>query len=1388
MEGSPGAHRRGLIGPSPPIPEEIFRPFDRDVYDAFLLLTRLVAVAVAAEHMADLAPQDASDPRVDDVTVQPEKKERRLRKTFGYLHLLVSASPEPLDIGLLVVGIVASIAAGIPFPLLGILFGELVDNLNANSCASEATASSNLSAVSHNVTLVVYVTIANFFSIYIATGCWSLFGERLVRRLRYGYLQALLRQEISYFETLTSGEVASRLDSDLHAIQAGVSEKVGILIQSISYFVAAYVVALIKDAKLAGMLFSLVPAYFLMAFAGGYFTKKYVGAVNKKVDLANSIASESLANIKLVKAFGAAKRMEEIFVGHLAGTRKDAIGKILTAATQMGLLYFLAYSANALAISQGGRQIAEAIASGSTNVTVGNVYTVIFVLVDASYIISQVAPFLTVFAGASEAADKLFSTMHRDSQIDGSSQSLGEKLPRIEGSVEFRNVSFRYPARREVLAIDDLNLVIPAKKMTGIVGLSGSGKSTVAAFTERLYDPDEGTVFIDGRDVRELNPRHLRGHIGLVEQNPVLLDRSVLENIAYGLVGSSKLDHERLQELLTSDALPTLVEAVRSGGNLDALAGKSADLGKIVSLVKEAARLAGVDVFIPNLQSGYATSVGSGGGHLSGGQKQRVALARALVRDPSILILDEATASLDSTTEAAIQSALESLPGSRTIISIAHRLSTVKNADNIVVMQEGGKVVEQGTYNELVALGGVFASMVGLQTLNRSSATESERSSVDSPTVIEKQGTLDRVLTEKEAGAGEDSDESAKDVSPDELKRSFFSTFNRIIVMVRPQLFFVVAGVFAAAIVGGSHSGEAVIFGNTIGRLNVCRSSSDVESSASLFGLLFFLLALLEFFANVISAAAFGWVAEKLLLKTRTLSLRALLGRDLQWHESGGRTAGTLMSYISADATAMSGLTGTILGVTFSVVVNMLSGIILAHAIAWKIALVLLACVPILLASGFLRIRVQAHFAERHAKAFTNSVAIATEAVSSIRTVTAFSLQLEVTNTFSRSLTEPYKATVKTIAFGNFWLAMAFSVGNFIYSLAYWWGAKLQVQGEYTQTQFFIVLPALLFAAQTSGQLFSLAPDASKAGVAAKRVLALIDPKFDNTQPTEKQVDEKSPDPEQNIAQGSLSRPTDKGVGIAFQNVVFSYPSRPAVTILRGVSFSIPPGSFAAFVGTSGAGKSTIMSLLEHFYAPSSGSILLDHYDIARCAPSSATPPAVLDDIGIVPQEPVLFSGTIAFNIGLGAKPGTTATQADIEAAAKLACIHDTIAALPQGYETLCGPAGSQVFSGGQKQRMCIARALVRKPRLLLLDESSSALDAESEALWEQALDDIRAQRNGGWGQVTVVAIAHRLRTIMNADKIYIMEQGQIIDSGRHTELLERCEKYRNDVVHQSLA
>lgn len=999
-----------------------------------------------------------------------------------------------------------------------------------------------------------------------------------------------------------------------------------------------------------------------------------------------------------------------------------------------------------------------------------------------------------VFAAATDAASRLFNVIDRRSAIDGTAED-GDKTARFDTeTISFRDVFFSYPSRPDVPVLQGISFEIPPNKHTAIVGTSGGGKSTIVAMLERFYDPKEGSIAVGSTDFRDLNVRYLRGSIGYVPQEPTLLNRSILENIALGLVGSSAAGHEQLTETLLGPALSDLVKKIQKGtSETDALASSPAPVAEIVRLVKHAASTANALGFIEALPHGLATSVGSAGNRLSGGQKQRIALARALVREPRILLLDEATAALDSTSEQLIQATLKSLSDRVTIVSIAHRLATAKDAANIIVVQKG-RVVEQGTHAALLAKDGVYAGMVRLQNLERVSLSEvstlnsadelgnaiqKASHSGDSARLPEKgEVTLESQSVEDSTEKGS---EKGKKKEEGKAKMSAWATVKYTFPLIRPNLGFILLGFAASAVVGGSYSGEAILFGHTVGNLSPCKGESTIRHTGHLFGLMFFILAIVELCAVVISGSAFGWAADKILYRTRVQSLRALLSKSLQWHQSEGRSPGALVALITSDAAALSGLTGTTIGLLFSTAVNLVAGIVISHVFAWKIAIVLLATVPVLLFAGVMKLRVQAQFSERHQKAFADATAISSEAVDAIKTVAAFSLELETYEVYNRSLQGPYEATLVAIAWGTTWLALAFSISNLVYALAYWWGSRQIAEGRYTQTQFFTVLPALLFSTQSCGQMFALAPDVSKAKVAASNIVRLLtdrehDEEFpDRLTPDDGRKDDIEAHPVRSSMEKAPPAQDRGGIGVELRDVHFSYASRPDQPVLHGINLKIPAGQFCALVGPSGAGKSTIFSLLERFYRPTSGSVVINGVDITR-----QTGTAFRDDIALVPQENVLFQGTVAFNIALGARPDHEPSQAEIEEACKLAHIHDTIMALPDGYQTLCHQDGRQ-FSGGQRQRLSIARALVRRPRLLLLDESTSALDVESEKRIQEALATV-AERG-----MTVVAIAHRLNTIHRADQIFLIEDGRCVDQGTHTELVQRSETYRNSVLHQTL-
>lgn len=430
-----------------------------------------------------------------------------------------------------------------------------------------------------------------------------------------------------------------------------------------------------------------------------------------------------------------------------------------------------------------------------------------------------------------------------------------------------------------------------------------------------------------------------------------------------------------------------------------------------------------------------------------------------------------------------------------------------------------------------------------------------------------------------------------------------------------------------------------------------------------------------------------------------------------------------------------------------------------------------------MLVAGFVRLRVLAKSEQRHSTAYSEAATLASEACRSIRTVAALGRETHVCEQYTQALEKPYSESLRFVVLGDLMLAFSLAITYFVYALAYWWyvtatsknrisvraltsnrGSKQVRQGNYTERQFFIVLPALLFSAQACGQMFSLSPEMARAKSAAKRVFALHDQKPSIATAPIAAPQLVSEDVEKDSFASSTSKLAKAG-SVELRAVSLEYPSRPDMTALQNVNTTIDPGSFIALVGPSGAGKSSMVNLLERFYDPTTGAVLVDGMDIRDVGVE-----AHRARISLVSQEPHLFPGSIFFNIALGRKPGQKVNMADVEGICKACGIHGFITGLPDGYNTECGQNGSQL-SGGQKQRVAIARALIRNPDILLLDEATSALDSQSEQEVQEAIKAASTNR-------TTIAVAHRLSSVYKADRIYVLDKGRVVEEGKHDELV----------------
>uniref|UniRef100_A0A669Q5T1 Bile salt export pump n=1 Tax=Phasianus colchicus TaxID=9054 RepID=A0A669Q5T1_PHACC len=729
-----------------------------------------------------------------------------------------------------------------------------------------------------------------------------------------------------------------------------------------------------------------------------------------------------------------------------------------------------------------------------------------------------------------------------------------------------------------------------------------------------------------------------------------------------------------------------------------------------------AAKQANAYKFIMDLPQQFDTHVGEGGSQMSGGQKQRIAIARALVRNPKILLLDMATSALDNESEAIVQEALQKAHLGRTAISIAHRLSAVKAAD-VIIGFEHGRAVERGTHEELLKRKGVYFMLVTLQSKGETALTENK--------VVEP--SLEKVQSFRR-GSYRESAEEEEDVKP--------VPFARILKYNASEWPYMVIGSLGAAVNGALSPLYALLFSQILGTFSIL---DEEEQKVQINGvcLLFVLVGVISFFTQFLQGYNFAKSGELLTRRLRKIGFQAMLGQDIGWFDDRRNSPGALTTRLATDASQVQGATGSQIGMIVNSFTNIGVAIIIAFYFSWKLSLVIMCFLPFLALSGAVQAKMLTGFAAQDKKALEATGQISSEALSNIRTVAGIGKEKKFIDAFEKNLDMPYRAAIKKANVYGICFGFAQSIVFIANSVSYRYGGFLvQTEGLHYS---FVVISAIVTSGTALGRASSYTPNYAKAKTSAARLFQLIDrlPKI-----------------------SVYSKKGEKWVSgsIEFLNCKFTYPSRPDIQVLKGLSVAVKPGQTLAFVGSSGCGKSTSVQLLERFYDPEKGSVLIDGHDTKK-----VNVQFLRSKIGVVSQEPVLFDCSIADNIKYGSNTKDTTMEKVIEAAKK-AQLHDFVMSLPEKYETNVGAQGSQL-SRGQKQRIAIARAIIRDPKILLLDEATSALDTESEKTVQAALDKAREGR-------TCIVIAHRLSTIENADIIAVMSQGIIIERGTHDELM----------------
>ena len=1278
----------------------------------------------------------------------------------------------------LTIGILGAAINGVGDPLMMVLFGEGMENLSGTGDMLKA-----MSRVS------IYMTILGCILHVAGTVQYAgmtIFAQRQSERFKRQWFQAVMRQDMTWYDINDPLEIPGRIASSIPIFEKGVGLKVAEAIQFSITFIFAICLGFYYNAYISLLVTAMSPLVVYTSIKLIEVNSKASEAKTDSYAKANGIAYEVISSIKTILSFNGTNIFKEKYEQAIRFAEESGIQRSFDVGWITGALMnsFIAMYAGITLF--GGWMLWMQVKENNCDPSGAadprnkcnyfqnlpgeqNGAGIIIALLCISFggqAFGQISTALEAITAGRKAIKAAVDVIKRVPVIDINSDQ-GLVPSSLTGSITFQNVDFRYPARPDTQVLNRLNLRIDAGKTYAFVGESGCGKSTIMQLVQRFYDADEGAIFIDHDNIKDLNLKWLRKQMAIVSQEPKLFSGSIKENILHGL---SAFGIEATEEEIIN-----------------------------------AAKMANAHDFIMKFPKGYDTEVGHSGSQLSGGQKQRVAIARALISRPKLLLLDEATSALDNTSEKIVQQALDRLiteGNGRTTLVIAHRLSTIRNADQICFVEKG-VVVEQGTHKELMDKNGKYYQLVITQEGSQSSVspplspTSNSNSILESSTLVEKSKNP---VIENASLSPTTSDQQHEDSVVEEKKNekeedvpAYKVEFQRLWELNKPDFKYLLIGAIGAFVCGPTYPAWGWMFGVMMDifytPVVACSNDNPIYNPANLgyanceeyfnfqsdqirkrsfqvFWAWVILIILIQG-SNIATFYGFGAASERLARRIRGMMFSHYLRQEPGYFDLPENAVGEICTRLEKDATYIKSKTGEPIQNFIVFVFGVLAGVILSLVYCWPIGLMAILLLPVLGTAFEIQNNLYMGIEVEDKDDKKGSGAIIGEAIGAMKTITSLSLQSVISEKFDLFVDEHEnkKNLVSENLYKGNGFGLSFAVMHWAYALLMWWGAWSMQKWDFTFQDWAISLFAFMFGLSGMSAAAQGATDARQVKKAIRNVFELLD--------RDTKIDPCSEIGSQLSLNGEIN----------LEHVDFTYPSRPDLSVCNDYNLVIKAGTSIGLVGSSGSGKSTAISLIERFYDPDAGSVKIDDSNLKEINYKSFH-----RQIGYVGQEPTLFAGSIAENIAMGAndpefessitsgKSNFTISSVLMERvifAAKQANAHDFIEAQPDGYNTDVGTAGNSKLSGGQKQRIAIARALISKPKILLFDEATSALDSESEHIVQDA---INALIKGG--NITCVMIAHRLTTVQALDMIAVVDKGHIIESGTHEQLMEKQGAY----------
>lgn len=1319
---------------------------------------------------------------------------------------------------LVAISFICSAVAGAAQPAMLLAFSSLFDQLGASGQANLTISNSTMLYMLSTMLIIgTVIAIGQWISVWII---YTVTAQQMFQ-YKAAYLKAVLRQDVSWYDTSHPEELSTRFAEAMVKVQKGF-KSLPMIFMGLGYGFGGMVFAFLPQyghPAVAGVTVATVPLLVLAGSGMMYFVENAGKLVTKAYGNAGGVATECLFSMRTITSLGIEKQYSERYTSSLYAVRRVTV--IATSMLMMfaGLALASYLVMMAVAIIFGSFQLANELETSQFPLVVPSTAPGTPVnyhycsdargLYAGNYTLGVpcAAPLMMSCAIANymsldEISFGAFGFSSKESFDAYVTNAAYAPEPYLSNNSSYYGCE--WSGTKIVIAIFAVMMMGEGFAMAGEpfgkLKLARQAAAEVFKVTKRIPTIDS---FSDSGTTMQ----GLAGEIELKDVSfayPSAPDHFVCKGYSLhvpagttmalcGPSGSGKSTIIQLVErfydplegvvLLDGVDIKTLnVRWLRSQLGLvsqepllfQGTVAQNIAYGKLsgeatTAEIEEAASMANAHKFITgDLNEGYSTQVGQGGSKLSGGQKQRVAIARALIKNPSILLLDEATSALDNKSEKVVQAALDEIMAKkkRTTIVIAHRLSTIRNADTIAVLQEGA-VVEKGTYDSLMEIpDGVFRGLAEKQE-KLLAADKQSMSTVDEASVppsipgLVTADPIDAVgsSTEREVTrVTVDAGADEGDIGKSKKK----SERAPILRLVRMQSDHFLSLLLMVCFSGGAVALSTYSFFKMAVVMNIVLETDAkvMREDAVKLSIELALFAATIIASFLLSGFFNGLAGSSLTAKLRSRGIASLMRQEIGFFDLEENSATELTSFLAEKVDKVK----TITSETLDLIAQLLGGVtafllIVIFESDWRLLIVWLGMVVVM---GVVMPLEQSFVMGTDESEIKKKKGIEDKS------------KMAVAQGSANKILGEAVTGIRTVA--SFNLEHRFYEG---YRASTSTISSLQkrdacVSGFLMGFSNFVMMACVggifyysVWLANEGIVTFTkaMAPMMSVMGVMVPMIKAGGMADFGSASNAAvrlfKLID-RVPLIDNLDEQGSTLPATVQGE-IELKNVVFAYPSAPEHLVCKGYSLVIPAGKTVALCGPSGSGKSTIIQLIERFYDPLEGVVCLDGVDI-----KTLNVRWLRSQLGLVSQEPVLFQGTVAENIAYG-KPAAVgeATTAEIEEAATMANAHAFITQkLAEGYATNVGLRGGKL-SGGQKQRIAIARALIKKPAVLLLDEATSALDNESERIVQAALDDIMAKK-----KLTTIVIAHRLSTIRNADKIAVVNGGRIVEEGTHEELL----------------